>query len=236
LELAMKKLYAVLAGLMVLIFAFAPMAAAAPPMTVYVTTTGTGVGYPTWADATNSIQTAIDIISNSTASTVWVSNGVYDTGGVTNYPSSTSILTNRVAIYKNITVRSANNDPVHTIIMGAKDAGTGSNGPAAVRCVYMANNSTLIGFTLTNGATLTNTSAGTYDMVGGGIVTKASLSPVISNCVIAGNSAVTEGGGVYYGTLYNCTLIGNAVVSSVVFHADVDLFKMFLARSTFARI
>jgi hypothetical protein len=108
-----------------------------------------------------------------------------------------------VVISKVITVRSANNDPEHTIIMGAKDTGTGSNGPAAVRCVYMVANSSLIGFTLTNGATLA-TGGGYYDYRGGGI-----SGSVISNCIITGNSAAIDGGGAYVGTLYNCMIVGN---------------------------
>jgi hypothetical protein len=207
----MEKLRVMLAGhakrvvnLMVLAFAFVQMASADPPMTVYVTTNGNGVGYPTWAEATNSIQTAIDIISNSSASTVWVSNGVYSTGGVTNYPKN-GILTNRVAVWKAITVRSANNDPTNTIIVGAKNNGT--NGPAAVRCVYLTNGAALIGFTLTNGATLA-TGLWNNDNYGGG----ANCSGILSNCIIRGNAAMTAGGGVYQGTLYNCTIDGNSVL------------------------
>jgi hypothetical protein len=200
-DIKMKRLHILLTALMMV---FVQMAASAPT-TVYVTTNGTGVGYPTWADATNSIQTAIDIIDGTNpTNTVWVSNGVYNIGGVINYPSG-SLLTNRVAIWKAITVRSINNDLTNTIIVGAKDTvgGTPSNGPAAVRCVYMTNGSSLIGFTLTNGATFAvwenNGSRG------GGIYS----SGTISNCVLVGNSAYYTGGGVDGGTLYNCTLIAN---------------------------
>jgi hypothetical protein len=203
-----RKLCLLLTGLMALTFAFAQIASGAPPTTVYVTTNGSGVGYPTWADATNSIQTAIDIISNSTASTVWVSNGTYNTGGVTNgYAGDT--LTNRVAITKVITVRSANNDPANTIIMGAKDPSTpeGTNGPAAIRCVYMIAGSSLIGFTLINGATLATGISN--DRSGGGIWT-ADFPSIISNCIITGNSAASTAGGVFGGTVYNCTIVSNS--------------------------
>lgn len=119
--------------------------------------------------------------------------------GERNYPAGTA-LTNRVAIWQAITVRSANNDPTNTIIKGAWDPAT-ANGPAAVRCVWMTNGASLIGFMLTNGATETNGS--------GGGVRCQSTSTVISNCVIAGNLAY-NGGGVQAGTLYNCTLTGNS--------------------------
>ena len=191
------------AGLTVFVIVVAQMAAAFPPLEVFVTTNGTGAGYPSWAEATNSIQGAIDIISDSPASTVWVSNGVYATGGVINYPAGT-VLTNRVMINKAITVRSANNDPAHTIIQGAWDHAT-TTGPAAVRCVYMVDGSSLIGFTITKGATLD-----TGDDNEGGGIWGASANTVVSNCVIVGNSAKGSGGGAYRGTLYDCTLALNS--------------------------
>jgi hypothetical protein len=167
----------------------------------YVATNGPGPApYTNWATAASNIQAAIDV--TLAGDTVYVSNGVYNTGGVTNYPS-TGTLTNRVAIWKNITVRSANNDPVHTIIMGATDPGTGSNGPAAVRCVYITAGAWLIGFTLTNGATLASGVAD--DKYGGGV-----YGGSISNCIITGNSASSVGGGTFGGsTRYNCTIVGN---------------------------
>jgi hypothetical protein len=190
-------------AVMALALIFAQMASAAD---LYVATNGTGNG-TSWADATNSIQGAIDAISGAyTTNTVWVSNGVYAADGVTNYPSGT-VLTNRIAIYKAITVRSANNDPTNTIITGAKDTvgGTPSNGPAAVRCVYMINGSSLIGFMLTNGASLLNNAENYY---AGGIWCQ-STNTVISNCIIAGNMSSERAGGVYRGTLYNCFLVNS---------------------------
>jgi len=182
---------------MTLAFAFAQMASAVT--TFYVTTNGTGQG-TSWSDATNSIQGAIDAIETGAANTVWVSNGVYEVGGLTNYPTG-SLLTNRIVIYKAITVRSANNDPAHTIIKGNWNPVT-PTGPAAVRCVYMSAG-LLIGFTLTNGATLVGT-AGDLDGHGGGV-----QGGSISNCVIVGNYA-TEGGGVANSiSTRNCLIIGN---------------------------
>ncbi len=174
----------------------------------YVATNGAGHGTNGWANATNSLQGAINI--SAVNDTIWVSNGLYADGGVTNYPAGSS-LTNRVAIWKSITVRSKDNDPTNTIIKGAWDAPSTTNGPAAVRCVFMASNSVLIGFTLTNGATLTN---GTADLCGGGVYCP-NTNPILTNCVLIYNRARGNyangygGGGSWGGTLRNCILSGN---------------------------
>ena len=186
----------------------------------YVALDGAGGG-TSWADATNSIQGAI--IKSAVGDTVWVSNGVYEVGGITNYPSG-SLLTNRIAISKAITVRSKDNDPVNTVIKGAWASNGNTNGVDAVRGVYMVANSKLIGFTITNGATLVNTSPAWmtthFDVCGGGILCPNITTPVISNCVITGNSAYGGGGiyygggGAWYGTFYNCSFIGNLTLGA----------------------
>jgi hypothetical protein len=196
--------------------------------TYYVATNGLGQGTNGWADATNNLQGAIDAIESGSANTVWVSNGVYEVGGVTNYPSG-SLQTNRVAIWKAITVRSANNDPTNTIIKGAWDPAT-TNGPAAVVCVWMTDGATLIGFTLSSGAI-----AGYDDYSAGGVRAALSSSAIISNCVIVSNSGnygggiinctlynstlkrnvASRGGGAYNANLYNCLVISNYTVGPV---------------------
>jgi len=178
----------------------------------YVATNGSGPGTNGWANATNSFQGAID--KSAASDTIWVSNGIYASGGITNYPAG-SILTNRIAITKAITVRSKDNNPTNTVIRGAWASDGNTNGPDAVRCVYMAANSSLIGFTITNGATLR---VENLSGCGGGVYCPATTTPVISNCIISGNSAYGGaaayygGGGAWYGTLYNCSLIGNVGV------------------------
>ena len=173
----------------------------------YVALTGTNDaanGYTNWLGAATNIQFAIDACSSGDL--VLVSNGVYDVSGTV--PAGTT-LTNRVAITNAITLQSVNG-PTVTIIKGARDPTT-TNGPAAVRCVYMTNGATLIGFTLTNGATLATGSDN--DQYGGG-VWSPSTDTVISNCVLASNSAALYGGGAYGGTLYNCTNINNSAFGS----------------------
>jgi len=92
-----------------------------------------------------------------------------------------------VAVTNAITLQSVNGASV-TIILGGN-----SN-----RCVYLASGALLSGFTLTNGAAAT----------GGGLFC-ASTNVFIFNCLVIGNSAGSAGG-VYSGTLSNCTLTGNA--------------------------
>jgi len=176
---------------------------------VYVSLSGTGSG-TSWADATNSLQGAIDACP--VGQKVWVADGLYNTGGRTNYPSGT-VVTNRVVIWKAITVSSTNSDPSATVIKGAWDPVT-TNGPASVRGVYMAANSTLIGITVTNGSCGTNTSLAGY-YYGGGVYCADNTTVVLSNCVVSGCAATrvsavnAGGGGVYKGRLYNCSLSGN---------------------------
>jgi len=84
---------------------------------------------------------------------------------------------------------------------------TAIDGGKSIRCAYLADGTALSGFTLTNGLA----SYGSY-AYGGGVLCQ-SLAAVVSNCVVAGNSATGygEGGGAYGGTLNNCTLTSNSV-------------------------
>ena len=168
-----------------------------PASNWYVSTNGNDYSADgrSWNTAKKTIQAAIDMAD--AGSTVWVSNGVYATGG---RAVNGSVLTNRVVIDKPITVRSVNGPEV-TIIQGARDLVT-TNGDAAVRCVYLGSNAVLSGFTLTNGATR----AMGEEVKGGGAWCEA--SGVINHCRLLGNVALT-GSGVYGGTLNFCNLTGN---------------------------
>jgi hypothetical protein len=83
------------------------------------------------------------------------------------------------------------------------------NGSDAVRCVYLADNTLLSGFTITGGATsnLIDVLA-PQDGSGGGIWCESS-NAVVSNCVIIANSCRMFGAGVYGGTVENCQVINN---------------------------
>lgn len=176
--------------------------------------------YLGWGTAAPDIQAAIDAADAD--DTIWVTNGVYDTGGRV---VGSDNITNRVVIDKAVTVRSVEG-PDATIIKGAKDpadpAGNGGGaGPAAVRGVYLDGGAQLFGFTVTNGAssTVTSTSA-TRDRNnrGGGIFLGGTSGIVISNCVVSGNYGHYYGGGITtpwrssYGdiaTVYDTVVRGN---------------------------
>ena len=155
--------------------------------------------YSSWATAATNIQDAVD--AALPGAVVWVSNGVYQTGARAVYGTS-----NRVAVTKPMMVRSING-PMLTQIVGYQVPGT-ANGTAAVRCAYLTNGAVLSGFTLTNGAT--QISGATLTNQSGGGVWCEGPGAVVSNCVLAGNSAKIAGGGAYNGTLNNCVISGNS--------------------------
>ncbi len=138
--------------------------------------------YLRWQEAARTIQDAVE--AATPGDEIVVTNGFYDTGGVTIGGSI-----NRVAVTKPVMVRSVNG-PAVTLICGG-----GS------RCVYLTNGASLTGFTLTNG----------FAGAGAGVLCE-STAAVLSNCVLVGNSASTLGGGAYSGTLDNCILSSNSVI------------------------
>lgn len=170
----------------------------------YVNVNGTNATppYTNWATAATLIQDAVDAAASGDE--VLVTNGVYAAGGSA---AGANVLVNRVAVDRPITLRSVNG-PQFTLIQGYQVPGA-TNGDGAIRCVYLTNGASLIGFTLTNGATRWVSSDPTFAEASGGGVWCESRNVVISNCVVTGNSAHGSGGGVYGGTLYNCRLEGN---------------------------
>lgn len=169
------------------------------PLTFHVATNGHDENLGgSWLSPKKTIQSAID--DALTGDTILVSNGVYEAGG----RAVRGLLTNRVAIVKPLMVTSVNG-PNYTFIKGSWDP-VDTNGNAAVRCVYITNGASLVGFTATGGATRRYRSED-GDGDGGGIW--AESSAIISNCLVSGNVASTYAGGVYGGTIFSSQILGN---------------------------
>lgn len=154
-----------------------------------------------WSTAATNIQHAVDVAAPGDE--IVVTNGVYATGG---RPVGMNDLINRVIVDKPITIRSANG-PGQTVIKGSHQPGASDPSYAATRCVYLCNGAVLNGFTVTNGATREFFNPG-WEGDGGGIWCQ-SESAVVTNCTITGSYAEHRGGGVFGGTLKNCTVVGN---------------------------
>ena len=139
--------------------------------------------YSNWSTAATNIQDAVD--AASPGDQVLVTNGTYQAGSRV----TTDGTTNRVAVTNAITLQSVNGAAVTTI-----------NGGNSVRCVYLTNGAALAGFTLTKGNATSG--AGAYC---------TSTNAQLLNCQVSFNSG-KFGGGVYLGTLSNCTVSSNSVV------------------------
>jgi len=153
--------------------------------------------YWDWPHAANNIQSAVD--AATAYDTIIVTNGIYQTGG-----RAIGATSNRVSVSLPMNIQSLNG-PAVTIIKGYQVPGT-TNGSSAVRCVWLADGSTLSGFTLSNGATSFDEAGGVYC---NGISTVS-----VSNCVIFGNAARSDGGGAFQGTFNNCVFSANTSFGS----------------------
>jgi hypothetical protein len=186
-------------AVIILLLAFSNLSAAT--RYVWQDSPSPGPPYTNWTTAAHVIQDAVD--AAQTGDTVLVAGGIYATGG----RAVDGTTTNRVAVDRAIVVESLMGPEV-TIIQGYQVPGT-TNGNGAIRCAHLTNGASLSGFTLTHGATRTN-GDDCLDQSGGGLWC-VSTNTLVTNCVIADNSAHYLGGGTYSGTLKNCALTGNSV-------------------------
>ncbi len=159
-----------------------------------------------WTTAKQTLQAAVDATVGGYS--VWVSNGVYNSGGKV---TSANSLTNRVCVLQKIAIRSVNGPEV-TVIEGARNPSGDGFGPAAVRCALLYNGASLSGFTLTNGSTFAKSYEGqwTANLLGGGVLLY--MNCVVSNCVIVNCQVDGFGGGAMLndgGEVVDCDLLGN---------------------------
>ena len=173
--------------------------AAAGTLHVDLNSTNPVFPYSDWSTAATNIQDAVDVAFPGDL--VLVNDGIYQTGGRVVYGA----LTNRLAVIRDVTVQSLSG-PAVTVIQGYQVLGT-TSGDSAIRCVYLTNGARLVGFTLTNGATR---ASGDWELERSGGGVWCDTNAVLSNCVVAGNSASECGGGAFRGTLLNCSLINNS--------------------------
>ena len=142
--------------------------------------------YTSWETAARNIQDAVDAASLPGA-LVLVTNGLYSSGG----KIMSGDLLNRVVVDKPILLQSLNG-PSQTTIQGAWHPGT-TNGPSAVRCVWITNGAILNGFTITGGATRRTTGVEDSQQVGGGVWGYSNA--IVGSCHILNNAASYAGGG-----------------------------------------
>lgn len=156
--------------------------------------------YTNWATAATVIQDAIN--AASPGDEVIVTNGVYEAGDVS--AGKPYYARHRVALNKPLSLVSVNGPDVTSIVAISRPY------PAwGRRGAYLTNGALLAGFTITAGDT-TYGSTDSENQRGAGVLC-AAVDCIISNCVIIGNKAGRQAGGVYSGTLFNCTVADNSV-------------------------
>ncbi len=186
--------------LVLFLFVHRTLSVSANTLCVDVNSTNPIPPYADWSTAGTNIQDAIDAAIDG--DTVFVNDGTYATGGGV----MAGDLTNRVALNKALTVQSVNGPGV-TTIQGAYTPATGY-GASSVRCAWLTNGASLVGFTLLSGATRNTGDLKT--LASGGGVWCASTNVLVANCIIVSNKAAYYGGGVYQGTLSNCLVLTNS--------------------------
>lgn len=181
-----------------------PVHVVSQPIYVSLDSSGAVPPYNSWATAATNINDAVD--AAVPGGQVLVSNGLYAVGG----RIVSGSMSNRVAVTKPIIISSING-PAVTVIQGFQVPAM-INADGAVRCVYLTNGASLLGFTLTNGATRAYGAGDmTREQSGGGVLCE--LGAFVANCWLLNNSSSSGGGGSYSGTLSNCVLAGNSSLS-----------------------
>ena len=176
---------------------------------------GTGID---WATAKKTLQAAVDTCAES--GTVWVASGTYDLGESAAMESFDSI-SNRLCIYKQVAVRSA--DGAQSTVIDGSDA---------LRGVYLENGCTLDGFTIRNGWAEPDSWPGGN---GGGVYLDGDA--LVANCSIEECEA-SAGGGVWLdrgGAVTNCEIFGctsSSMGGAVYLNRDGSLVNCLIEQNT----
>jgi hypothetical protein len=176
------------AGFLLFLFLeFLALRADATTYYVDINSTNPVAPYTNWSTASLDIQSAVNETTNGDM--VLVNDGVYESSGYTAPDGNLSC----VVVSNTITLQSVNGTNATYI-----------NGSNTMRCVYLTDGVSLIGFTLTNGYV-------PYPGGAGGGAYCTSTNAMLVNCVLVNNSAGNNGGGALSGSLFNCTIVGNTV-------------------------
>ncbi len=154
-------------------------------------------------EAFQTLQYAVDRCGNG--DTIYADQGTYNLGQATDYAVNCGVPA-RMALTKNVQIE-ALYGAGSTIIEGRKNSPTFWCGTNAMRGVFMANGTTLRGFTIRDGHTLDT--AGDSNLNSGGGILAEGNSCYIYDCVIEGNSAVLFGGGCFQGEYHRSRISGN---------------------------
>ncbi len=139
--------------------------------------------FSSWATAATDIQDAVDAASNFDE--ILVTNGTYH-GDVLVTPDT---VTNCLVATNTLTLQSVNGPGVTVI-----------DGRALYRCLSLASGCVLSGFTLANG----------NSTVDAGGVACADATVLITNCLLTGNYAANNGGGISGGSAWNTAFVNNS--------------------------
>ena len=139
--------------------------------------------------------------------------GVYDAEEEAQVHGAGATIRSRVVVPSGRAVRSRDGADVTRIVGASSPNPTRLNrlGPEAIRCAYLHENSSIEGFTLTDGNTdspATGSADGGDDTRGGGVLAANRLTCEVRDCVIT-NCASLRGGGVALATCRRCRIVGN---------------------------
>ena len=166
------------------------------PMIRYVKPGGTGDG-SSWADASGSIQDAVDSVGTWGGGEVWVAAGTYRAGSSSD--ENVVVMAGKVGLYGGFagyeTERGAQ-------VKGSVDSII--DGESVRRCVLGANGTVLDGFSLMNGNCTE----------GGGLLCGENMTMQVQDCTFSGNAA-EYGGGLCEATgagltVTNCVFLANS--------------------------